>query len=698
VILKHLIALGLCGFSASAFAEGPLSRPPQAAPFVAFAPQVRLRWDDRYLYVEDHGLPAHGMMVGITAWQQQVPLPQSYVGENAWRIPLKPVPARVPQLIRGHFLRGAIAVAANGIPIFNPQNNRGEISQEIGELDQWGGHCGRADDYHYHAAPLHLQSAVGKEKPIAYSLDGYAIYGLNEPDSSAPGQLDDCCGHATAALGYHYHSSTKYPYVNGGFHGEVVERDGQVDPQPRAQPVRPALPQLRGAKITDFKAAADEKSFRLQYSVNGKPGAVNYASISDGAWKFQFINADGTQSEETYRAGGSKAGQPARGDQATQAAIQKNSGSFVLRSPVVSDGGALPIEFTGDGSSATLPLEWSGAPAGTQSYALIMHHLDPEGKTKVYWTLYQIPATTHSLPKNASGIGVLGTNTINDRIGYAPPHSKGPGAKTYVISLYALSAAPPIHLPASQVTGVGLLASIKDLILASTDLNVVYTRGGATKAPESGERKPTQITPDHSGVVKPTMADTVKVNVYADNWFVLYINGKLTAVDPIGFLPHNVVSVDILLEYPMTIAVMAKDNADAKTGMEYGDHMGDGGFIIKFADGTVSNATWKAKCFFKGPLNQDTKNSIVEHTPIPGNWWATDFDDSQWPNAVEYTEQRVNPKEVFHSADFAPAKFIWTSDLNLDNTVIFRTKIEKPGWKSRWNTQPDLDVSGASPR
>ncbi len=29
-------------------------------------------------------------------------------------------------------------------------------------------------------------------------------------------------------------------------------------------------------------------------------------------------------------------------------------------------------------ASATLPLEWSGAPAGTKSYALIMHHQAPD--------------------------------------------------------------------------------------------------------------------------------------------------------------------------------------------------------------------------------------------------------------------------------------------------------------------------------
>jgi hypothetical protein len=201
--------------------------------------------------------------------------------------------------------------------------------------------------------------------------------------------------------------------------------------------------------------------------------------------------------------------------------------------------------------------------------------------------------------------------------------------------------------------------------------------------------------PDRPGLIKPTMADTIKVNVYADNWFVLYINGRLTAVDSIAFIPHNVVSVDILPEYPMTIAVLAKDNADPQTGLEYGDHIGDAGFIIKFADGTVSNASWKAKSFFKGPLNRDVRNPQVKHTPIPDRWWTVDFDDRDWPKAVEYSEERVSPKESFYTADFQGAKFIWSEDLDLDNTVIFRTRVEKPGWKPRWTTRPDLDVSGA---
>ncbi len=180
-------------------------------------------------------------------------------------------------------------------------------------------------------------------------------------------------------------------------------------------------------------------------------------------------------------------------------------------------------------------------------------------------------------------------------------------------------------------------------------------------------------------VRKPQMTDTVKANVYADNWFVLYINGELIAVDSIKFIPHNVVSVDILPSYPMTIAVMARDNADPKTGMEYANtNIGDGGFILKFGDGTVTDARWKAKRFSWGPIDRDTKNPQVEDSPIPDNWFAVDFDDRSWSQAKEYSEDQVAPKQPFFEYDFQGAKFIWTDDVDLDNTVIFRHTVKMP--------------------
>ncbi len=489
-------------------APEPVKRPVQAAAFAAFAPRVSVRWDARFLFVESNGLPAHNMMVGITNWQQQVPLPQKYSGANAWQIPLVPVPAKEPLSIKGRFLRGAIALAANGVPIFNPQNNRGEVAQEIGELDEWGGHCGRADDYHYHAAPLHLQDAVGKGQPIAYALDGYAIYGLAEADGSAPAGLDAFNGHTTAALGYHYHASKKYPYVNGGFHGEVTEREQQVDPQPRAQPVRQDQPPLRGAKITGFTPSADGTERRLVYAIGGKTGGVNYTDAGGGAWKFEFVGADGAKTAETYQAredrGGGGPGGPrpegerpprpdgARAEQgpvssAEMDALKKPNAAFVLSSPEIPDPKQLPVEFTGDGAGVSPPLVWKGAPAETKSFAVVMDHLAPGNVVKSYWTLWDLPATTTSLPRNARDIGKLGAS-FRGGTGYEPPHSQGPGAKTYIITLYALSAAPAISQPAREVTREALLAAIKDKVLASASLPVTYTRDGTAAGPQ--DRRP----------------------------------------------------------------------------------------------------------------------------------------------------------------------------------------------------------------
>jgi Raf kinase inhibitor-like YbhB/YbcL family protein len=156
---------------------------------------------------------------------------------------------------------------------------------------------------------------------------------------------------------------------------------------------------------------------------------------------------------------------------------------FALRSPALAEGGALPQEFTGDGASATLPLEWSGAPAGTKRYAVIMHHLDPEGTIKWYWTLYNIPADTTSLPKNVTNVGTLGNNSVNGRTEYAPPHSKGPGNKTYVYTVYALSAPVTLTVKPSEVNRAALLSAMKDRILATAELKVVYARPDGAAEP-----------------------------------------------------------------------------------------------------------------------------------------------------------------------------------------------------------------------
>lgn len=266
--------------------------------FDLFADSVRVVNDGTFWLVESNGLPAHNMMVGIVSWQQQVPTAQPYVGANAWRIPTAPVLADVPVSARTSLYRGAIALAANGVPIFNALNNRGDDAYLAGELDQWGGHAGRADDYHYHIAPLHLQEVLGAERPIAYALDGFPIYGDTEPDGSAVGALDEFNGHSMSDGSYHYHGTRTYPYINGGLRGAVSVVDDQIDPQPVTRPFRPALEPLRGAEITAFSSPATG-SYRLEYTLDGATGEVAYV-VTDASVAFTFTDTAGTVTTETY--------------------------------------------------------------------------------------------------------------------------------------------------------------------------------------------------------------------------------------------------------------------------------------------------------------------------------------------------------------------------------------------------------------
>lgn len=273
--------------------------------FEPFGEKVKLREDERFLYVESNGIPDHQMMVGIRAWQQQVPIPQPYTGENAWRIPLFPKKAANPVSAKTALFRGAIALAVNGVPIFNPIKNDGRTDTLIaGELDNFGGHCGRGDDYHYHIGPVHLEKVTGKGNPIGYGLDGYPLLGYADASGNEPKNLDAFNGREEAD-GYKYYSTRRYPYINGGMRGEVTVREDQVDPQPRASgSVRPALPPLRGAKIIDFDRDDDKKTYTLSYSLPDGTHRVRYNRNADGGWTFRFIEPNGKESVSTYQSRG----------------------------------------------------------------------------------------------------------------------------------------------------------------------------------------------------------------------------------------------------------------------------------------------------------------------------------------------------------------------------------------------------------
>lgn len=155
---------------------------------------------------------------------------------------------------------------------------------------------------------------------------------------------------------------------------------------------------------------------------------------------------------------------------------ESNTTSFTVSSTAFDNAGSFPKKYTCDSLGISPTLSWKNAPAGTNSYAVTMHHIPTVGDKHVYLLLYNIPASVTSIPEAVSGIGLFGINTVNGQTKYTPPCSQGPGAKTYILTVYALSAAPTFNVPQSQVTMDLLLTAIMGKTLSSATVNVTYTR------------------------------------------------------------------------------------------------------------------------------------------------------------------------------------------------------------------------------
>jgi phosphatidylethanolamine-binding protein (PEBP) family uncharacterized protein len=138
--------------------------------------------------------------------------------------------------------------------------------------------------------------------------------------------------------------------------------------------------------------------------------------------------------------------------------------------------GLYPKLYTCDSLGVSPGLQWSNAPSTATNYAITMYTIPPTGDKHVYLVLYNIPSTAMSIPDNSKSIGIFGMNTVDGKTTYTPPCSQGPGAKTYVLTLYALNAPPTFSVPSNQVTMAILIAGMKNKIVDSAVMSVTYTR------------------------------------------------------------------------------------------------------------------------------------------------------------------------------------------------------------------------------
>jgi Raf kinase inhibitor-like YbhB/YbcL family protein len=157
--------------------------------------------------------------------------------------------------------------------------------------------------------------------------------------------------------------------------------------------------------------------------------------------------------------------------------------ALVLSSPAFANNGAIPKQYTCEGADISPPLNWSTAPQGTKTFALIVDDPDaPDPRapkmTWVHWVIQNIPADAQSLPEGAAerGMPAGAVQGLNDwrRAGYGGP-CPPIGRHRYFHKLYAVDTVLSVL---DHPTKAQLLNALKGHVLAEAQLIGTYQKGG----------------------------------------------------------------------------------------------------------------------------------------------------------------------------------------------------------------------------
>ena len=124
--------------------------------------------------------------------------------------------------------------------------------------------------------------------------------------------------------------------------------------------------------------------------------------------------------------------------------------TFTLSSTSVGGQATMTEVFDGfgcTGANISPQLSWANAPEGTKGYAITIHDKDaPTGSGWWHWLVFDLPATTMSLPagagdpaKNLMPAGAIQSRTDFGAPGYGGPcPPPGHGPHQYIVTVYAL--------------------------------------------------------------------------------------------------------------------------------------------------------------------------------------------------------------------------------------------------------------------
>ena len=150
-----------------------------------------------------------------------------------------------------------------------------------------------------------------------------------------------------------------------------------------------------------------------------------------------------------------------------------------ITSSAFTHGGSIPVEYTCESSDVAPALDWTGAPPGTGSFALIVDDPDaPDPKapkmTYVHWVLYDIPTSASGIPRGGQlPSGAREGKNDWKRTGYGGP-CPPIGRHRYFFKLYALDAMlGDLRSP----TKAQLLKAMEGHVLGQAELMGTYEKG-----------------------------------------------------------------------------------------------------------------------------------------------------------------------------------------------------------------------------
>ena len=211
---------------------------------------------------------------------------------------------------------------------------------------------------------------------------------------------------------------------------------------------------------------------------------------------------------------------------------------------------------------------------------------------------------------------------------------------------------------------------------------------------DSQDTKPSASSSTNAGGGNP---ESFSVEVWADNWFSMWIGNQLIIEDSVPLTTERSFNAEVFsfeATRPFVMSFVLADFKENDSGLEYigqpNQQMGDGGFIAQLRSMpgaqlvAVSNASWRCLVIHQAPLNKDCEDSPnpdqdcqFKSVDEPEGWKTADFDDSAWSAATLHSAADVGPKQGYDEISWDPsAALIWGPDLESDNTILCRAWVE----------------------